>query len=350
MKNENIRFYIKVRSKLGISIKDVTNELKSALEESAPSFSTVSRWFKHFEGGYERLNDKNRSGRPITKVTKPNIEVVRALIEEDRHSSYDDIVAETSLCRQTIFTIIHSHLLMKKITARWVPYELSEKNIQDRVRICQDNLAKLKENKWRLCDIITGDESWFYHRQVGRKQDNAAWLYPNEKPKTVARQGNFEPKTMFIIFFKSTGIVSITYLDRGKTIDNKSYMDECLKPCIAEIIKQRPICGTKNMKFHHDNARPHIHQSIKKYLIAQNFIIMEHPPYSPDLAPCDFWLFDYIKRRLTNHTSSQSLAAEITRIAASIPVQEYQKTFTKWVERMELCIKHKGHYFEHLFK
>jgi len=30
-----------------------------------------------------------------------------------------------------------------------------------------------REGKWRLCDVVTGDESWFFYRQIGRKQDNA---------------------------------------------------------------------------------------------------------------------------------------------------------------------------------
>ena len=38
--------------------------------------------------------------------------------------------------------------------------------------------------------------------------------------------------------------------------------------------------------------------SVKKYLEDQNFVVMDHPPYSSDFAPCDFWLFSYIKARL----------------------------------------------------
>ena len=52
------------------------------------------------------------------------------------------------------------------------------------------------------------------------------------------------------------------------------------------------------MKFHHDNASPHTAKGVIDYLKQEIFIIMKHPPYSPDFAPCDFWLFDYIKDRL----------------------------------------------------
>jgi len=64
--------------------------------------------------------------------------------------------------------------------------------------------------------------------------------------------------------------------------------------------------------------------------------------------PSDFWLFDYIKRQLTDHTNRKSLEKEITEILENIPKEEYQKTFNKWLERMELCIQNQGHYFEHL--
>lgn len=350
MKSENLRFYIQIRFKLGIDIKTITDELKTALPDNAPSLSTVSRWYKHFKGGSDRLEDIQRSGRPITEITDVNIQRVRMAIEQDPYCTYDDIEAETFLSRSTIFRIIHECLKMRKITSRWVPHELSDKNRQERVKICQQNLAKFKENKWRLCDVITGDEAWFYHRQIGRKQSNASWVVEGQSPRTVVRLGRYEPKTMFSIFFKSNGVVHISYLDKGKTIDNKSYISNCLKPLVSAINKQRPIYGTKNLKFHHDNARPHVHSNVIKYLNDQNFTIMDQPPYSPDLAPCDFWLFDYIKQRLTNQPDAESLASKITEIVSSIPEKEYLKTFEKWNERMELCIKYEGHYFEHLLK
>lgn len=350
MKIENLRFYIQVRVKLGIDCQTIFKELKTAISDHAPSLRTVQRWFKHFKGGNEVLKDKPRSGRPITGITKENIRRVNDVIEDDPWCSYDEIEAETSLSRGTIFNIIHDHLKLKKVTSRWVPYDLTEENRQERVRICQENLAKFKDGRWRLCDVVTGDESWFYHRQIGRKQSNASWVKEGESPRTVVRQNRFEPKTMFSIFFKTNGVVHISYLERGMTIDHKSYLDDCLKPLVKALNKQRPISSTKNVKFHHDNARAHIHSQVKTYLESENFIIMEHPPYSPDLAPSDFWLFDYIKQRLSDATDAKSLNTQITRIVKCITEKEFQKTFNKWIERMELCIKYQGHYFEHLSK
>ena len=350
MKSENLRFYIQVRFKLGIALNEIFKELKAALPDNAPSLSTVTRWFKKYKQGSEDINDKPRQGRPITETTPVNIDKVRAVIENDPCCSYDEIEAETSLSRGTIQTIIHEHLKMRKLTSRWVPHKLTEKNRQDRVRICTENLANFDKKQWRLTDVVTGDESWFYHRQIGKKQTNKSWVAAGEKPRTVVRQGRFEPKTMFSIFFRTTGVAHISYLQSGRTIDHKTYTNDCLKPLVHTLNEQKPLSGTKKMKFHQDNARPHVHSSVSAYLENQGFIIMDHPLYSPDLAPSDFWLLNYIKKRLSNHNSAESLNNEITAIVNSIPVKEFQKKFEKWKERMRCCIKYKGDYFEHLIK
>ena len=126
----------------------------------------------------------------------------------------------------------------------------------------------------------------------------------------------------------------ISYLDKGQTINHQTYIKDCLEPLVGTSKEKRPICGTRNLKFFHDNAKPHVHMSVKKYLEDQNFVVMDHPLYSPDLALCDFWLFSYIKARLSDHTGSESLSAQITEIVSSIPESEYRKTFNKWLERM----------------
>ena len=67
----------------------------------------------------------------------------------------------------------------------------------------------------------------------------------------------------------------ISYLDKGMTINYQTYIKDCLKPLVVTLKEQRLICGTRNLKFHHDNAKPHIYKSVKKYLEDQNFVIMD---------------------------------------------------------------------------
>ena len=97
MINENIRFYINIRRRLGISINVIFKELKSAMPESRLSLSTVTRWFNHFNAGSERLKDLPRPGRSITAINQQNIDLVRNVIQFNPWCSYDAIEAKTLL-------------------------------------------------------------------------------------------------------------------------------------------------------------------------------------------------------------------------------------------------------------
>lgn len=139
-------------------------------------------------------------------------------------------------------------------------------------------------------------------------------------------------------------------VERGNTIDNKYYIRHCLKPALDVIREQRPASGTKRIALLHDNARPHVHRNVHNFLEENGVKLVSHPPYSPDLAPCDFWLFDHIKSRLNDQPDEKSLIRAVTNILEEIPVSEYKKTFDKWIERLELCVLNDGNYFEHLIK
>ncbi len=97
MDNEYNRYYIKIRTFLGINPKKICEELTEVLGPDAPSYATVKRWAQRFREGREDVDDDFRSGRPISVLTEENIEPVRQVIEDDPHSTYDDIMLETAL-------------------------------------------------------------------------------------------------------------------------------------------------------------------------------------------------------------------------------------------------------------
>jgi histone-lysine N-methyltransferase SETMAR len=349
MEKEYFRFYIKTRKILGISPKDIAKELKLAYNTHAPSERSVYKWIKHFKVDKTGdCSDAKRSGRPVTATSAANSKRVQLIIDQDPYCTYDQINAQTSFSIGSIAEIIKNKLKLKKIASRWVPHDLSEKNKGDRVAICKKNLKAIKDGKLRLCDIITGDESWIYHRQVGKKQSNKSWLGKGQPPRTVVKQGRFDPKTMFSIFLKSSGLVHCSYVDKGKTIDSKKYIEDSLKPLIESIKMQRPKCGLTRLKLLHDNARPHTAKSVITFLKSHNLALIRHPPYSPDLVPSDFWLFDYVKERLRDQPDAESLNRAVTRVLKKIPKEKYEKAFKKWKQRMEFCVTYKGEYFEHL--
>ena len=74
---------------------------------------------------------------------------------------------------------------------------------------------------------------------------------------------------------------------------------------------------------------------------------MAHLPYFPDLAPCDYWLNDYMKRNLIDEANEKCLGRALSKVVKSMPEEE---PFDKPLEEIELCISNHGGYFEHLIK
>ena len=176
--------------------------------------------------------------------------------------------------------------------------EETDQNRKDRVEACKENLTLFRNGSWRICDIITGDESWFYLRQVRHKSINDRWVGEGESLRTVVKRDRYEPKSMFYVFFKTTGVVHLGYVEKGETIAGQYYEINCLKHIIREIDKQRPVTGTQNLKFPYDNRRLHVAQNVTSCLYRAGITINRHPSYSPVIAPYDYLLFDIINKYL----------------------------------------------------
>ena len=73
-----------------------------------------------------------------------------------------------------------------------------------------------------------------------------------------------------------------------------------------------------------------MHKDVVNYLESEGIKIIRQPANSPDLGPCNFWLFDLIKQNLSDDDSSQPLHPAITKIIHSIDKNDYRKTFDKW--------------------
>jgi histone-lysine N-methyltransferase SETMAR len=146
----------------------------------------------------------------------------------------------------------------------------------------------------------------------------------------------------------TSGPLLVHQIPSGTSINATYYRDACLKSLVKKLHKKRPSSTENHVKLHHDNASPHINNIVFSYFQEEKIKLMAHPPYSPNLASSDFWLFNYLKSKLSSYPDAATLAKSLSKELNSIPIQEYQKTFKKWIERMKLCVKHRGEYFKHL--
>jgi len=94
---------------------------------------------------------------------------------------------------------------------------------------------------------------------------------------------------MATVFWDSQGVIYIDYLKKGKTVTGLYYF-ELLGRFAAELQKIRPHLAKKKVLFHHDNT--------SALEVGELGYELPHPPCSPDLAPCDFFLFPNLKKSL----------------------------------------------------
>ena len=72
--------------------------------------------------------------------------------------------------------------------------------------------------------------------------------------------------------------------------------------------------------------------------------IAPQPPYSPDLAPCDFWLFP--KLRGCRYEAIEEMKVAVTKVIDTLTQEDFHGAFEKLLERYNMCIAARGDYFE----
>ncbi len=97
-----------------------------------------------------------------------------------------------------------------------------------------------------------------------------------------------------------------------------------------------------------DNTSPHQAKDTRDFLQLVEQKMWQHPTYSPDLSPCDFWAFPIVKERIKGHRfrNIQDLETAAKCEFAALPKVEYTKCFNQLAQRYQKCVDAGGSYFE----
>ena len=96
--------------------------------------------------------------------------------------------------------------------------------------------------------------------------------------------------------------------------------------------------------FQQDNAPVHNCILVIEYLNKMGIKTIPQPPYSPDLAPCDFWLFP--KLRGCRYETIKDMKVAVTKVIDTRTQEDFRRAFQKLLERYSKCIAAEGDYFE----
>jgi hypothetical protein len=111
---------------------------------------------------------------------------------------------------------------------------------------------------------------------------------------------------------------------------------------VTENLNMRPTVPSSRQR-----DRPHVPKTTE-FVTKNNMVILTHPPYSPDLAPCDFALFPKLKMKLKRRRFEIvcDIRRESQAVLDSIKENDFHGAFEAWKKRSDRCIRSQGDHFE----
>jgi len=151
---------------------------------------------------------------------------------------------------------------------------------------------------------------------------------------------------MMIVFFDLDGIVHAMFVPRNTTV-NSEYCKGLLERLRNDVRRKWPEKWANGFILHHDNAPCHTSLLVRQLLSKKNITVCPHPPYSPDLAQCDFWLFPKVKRTMKGKCFEliQDIEAAMTAQLKTLTKEDFKNCFRKWQERWDKCVQSEGENF-----
>ena len=184
--------YLYLKGKTG---KEIYGELADVYGSSAPSYAQVKFWVGEFKRGRTSLEDEARSRCPLDATDEEMCKKVQDLVYSDRQIQVEEIVQTLGISHGSISTILHDHLGMRKLIARWVPKSLSDEQMATTASVCSALLKHFRSKDDFLLHLVTVDETWVHYYEPENKAESSvgrAWV-PEAKEvqdATICWQGD----------------------------------------------------------------------------------------------------------------------------------------------------------------
>jgi len=236
---------------------------------------------------------------------------------------------EFGVNRETIRQIVVEDLGKRKVASWFVLHALSDEQRHERVQYAKDIIKTVRRNKNFLNSIVAEDETWCFRYDPTTKCHSADWNSPaSPKGKKVCLQKS-KVKKMLVCFYDSKGIIHHEFVPEGQTVTGSFYLS-VLERLWKRIHCVQPEYSAPGSWFLlHDNVPVHQAVAVQEFLARKQVCVLHHRPYSPDLAPCDYFLFPKLKLPLKGRLLEvvQDIQAAMTSSLQAIPQEDVQRSF-----------------------
>ncbi|XP_014486230.1 PREDICTED: histone-lysine N-methyltransferase SETMAR-like [Dinoponera quadriceps] len=342
------RSVIKFLNLKGETSKEIKAQLDFVYGDSAPSFTTVKVWVAQFKRGRTSVFDDERSGRPKTATNDAMIDKVHQVVLDDQRLKVREIASAVGISAERVLKILSEDLGMRKLTGRWVPrlLTLDEKRIRHNIsKECLDRFQRDTTDFLRR--FVTVDKIWIHRYTPESKKQPKRWTLAEKPVPKKAKTSHSAGKVMTTVFWDSHGVLLVDYLQKEKTITGEYYAS-LLERLDEEIAKKRPYLEKERVLLHQDDVQVPTSAIAMAKLHELGYELLPHPPYSPDLAPCSFFLFSNMKNWLTGKTFTtvDEMTAAVNDYFAGFDQTYFTDGIKGLEKRWTTCIKLKGDYIE----
>ena len=319
----------------------------------APCRQTVRRLFQAFQTKGTLLEPKRP--RVSTVRTPENIEAVRVAMTRSPSKSTRTLSRQLGIRRSSIQNILHKdlHLFPYKIT---MAHKLQANDRQRRVQFATWALAQddgVLHNTW------FSDEAYVHLNGTVNKQNIRYW--GTQQPDIVHEVESFGPKVCVWAAMSSHGIIGPFFFN--DTVNSVRYNDMLLNFFIPQLLARGLPMNTQ--WFMQDGARPHtanlvldlLHENFENRVMSNRFPERFHggsmwPPHSPDLNPCDFFLWGFMKEQIfrENPTNLLQLRAAIINVFHVVTEDLCRKVVNNSKVRLEEVLRQDGRHIEHVLR
>lgn len=316
---------------------EATKNLQEVFGKEAIKERTVQFWFQKFKKGDLTLEDASRSGRP----SDVDDAILQSELKADPFSTTRELADRLQVSQTSITNHIRQLGYIQK-WSKWVPHELTEKNKMNRISACSSLLLRY-ENEPFLDRLITGDEKWIRYNNIRRKR---AYSFPGEPVPTTSKPDIHQQKVMLSLWWNRKGPIHFEVLSPNQTITADLYCDQLMRLAAQIRIKCPILANRKGVLLQHDNAKPHTAIKTQQKIHELGWEVLIHPPYSPDIAPTDYYLFRSLQNYLDQKSfrDSSDIKSAVVTFFDSKPEDFFAKGIDRLPERWRQVIANDGHY------
>ncbi|XP_066141312.1 uncharacterized protein [Euwallacea fornicatus] len=294
-------------------------------------------------------------GRIRTTRTTGNEEAILNRVEEDPRISTRRLQDNLAVPKSTIHEVLKEELLypfhIQKVQ------DLLPIDLGSRLAFCHFIQNQQVHNPNFSKKILFTDEACFSRSGITNVHNEH--VYSNENPhalKVVHHQHTFKVNVW-------TGIIGNIILGpvvMPNRLNGQSYL-HFLHETLPDLLENIPLLIRDGMWFMQDGAPPHYTLNVRQYLnntfprrwIGRgNDAPVQWPPRSPDLTPCDFFLWGFLKSKVysTSIDHIQELHNRIFNAVNDVRnrPEVMQRMHFNFLKRINLCMQENGAHFEHL--